>query len=144
MNESLTLTKNGQWLSDGEPVTHAGQVALFFRILRRDEDGCFLEIGREHKRVEVEDTPQFVVRILGDLDQNPKLEFSDGTLEALDPTRLVYSDSEQRLTVTRSIDGMSARFLHVPYHEILQRAVEQGVGFALLLGARLHPLTQSR
>ena len=143
MDESLTLTKNGQWLSDGKPVTHAGQVALFFRILRRDEDGYFLEIGREHKRVEVEDTPQFVVRILDDLDQNPRLEFSDGAIEALEPARLLYSGSDQRLTVTRSTDGITARFLHAPYHEILQRSVEQGDRYALRLGTRLHPLAHA-
>jgi hypothetical protein len=140
MTEDLVLTKFGQWLSNGEPITHAGTVALFFRILRRDEDGYFLEIGREHKRVEVEDTPQFVVRILGDLDRSPELEFSDGAVEALDPARLRYSHSLQRLIIHRAKDGIVARFLHAPYHEILQRAEPQGDGYALRVGERLHAL----
>ncbi len=134
------LTKNGQWLSNGEPITHAGTLALFFRILSRDETGYFLEIGREHQRVEVEDTPQFVVRILGDLNQTPHLEFTDGIKEALDPTRLTYSHSLQRLTAERTSDQMRARFLHAPYHELLQCAFNEGEQYILKIGLTQHPL----
>src|SRR5437016_14636421 len=80
-HEVIILSKNGVWLADGIEITHEGTRRLFAKNLKRDEKGYFIQVGRETKRIEVEDTPYFVQRIEGDLVSGIKLFLNDETSE---------------------------------------------------------------
>src|SRR3954470_432965 len=65
-NEELRLARSGTWLSDGGEITHNETVRLFQRSLKREGNGFVIQVGRESKRVVIEDTPYFVVGLDGD------------------------------------------------------------------------------
>ena len=63
--EVIIITRGGLWLADGQEITHEPTRKLFARSLKKDSQGYFLSIGRETKRIQVEDTAYFVTRIEG-------------------------------------------------------------------------------
>ena len=63
--EIIRLTRDGIWLADGEEISHEPTRRLFARSLKKDEKGYFLHIGREMRRIEVEDTAYFVEGLEG-------------------------------------------------------------------------------
>jgi hypothetical protein len=118
--EVIILNKDGVWIADDSEITHEPTRRLFARSLKKDSEGYFLSIGRETKRIEVEDTAYFVERII-----DQKIELSDGTQEVLDSGTLRYSPS--RLTCRIKNGEEEAKFLRVPYYEIL-RDLEEDAG----------------
>jgi hypothetical protein len=58
----LGITRDGEWLHEGQEITHAGILANLRENLRRDEQGYYLEIGPARVPVEVADAPYVVVR----------------------------------------------------------------------------------
>src|ERR1700733_12586175 len=88
--EVIILNKDGVWIADDSEITHEPTRRLFARSLKKDTEGYYLSIGRETKRIEVEDTAYFVERIV-DNPGDQKIELSDGTQEVLDPGTLKYS-----------------------------------------------------
>jgi hypothetical protein len=134
--EVIRLTQNGVWLSNGEPITHEPTIRAFFRSLKRDETSYFLHIGREMKRIEVEDTAYFIERIEGSPEQGYVLQISDGTKEKLDPLTLRYEPS--RLTCLVHGGDEVAKFLSSPYLEVLRNAEEMnGQYFLVIEGKRV-------
>ncbi len=59
----LRITRDGEWLHDGEEVTHAGILANLRESLRVDERGHYLQIGPARVPVEVDDAPFVVLRV---------------------------------------------------------------------------------
>ena len=102
-NEVIILSYDGVWLADGVEITHDPTRRLFARSIRKDDQGYFLQIGRETKRILVEDTPFFIYRIDGDPIHGFELSLSDETHEKLDPTKLDY------LTGTYLLDQVRPR-----------------------------------
>src|SRR4051812_28158490 len=91
--ETIRLTKDGVFLSDGVEITHERTVEGFHRFLGRDETGYFIRIGSDFKRIEVEDTAYFVTDIdwRGDAgSESVELTLSNGVREKLDPATLGY------------------------------------------------------
>jgi Protein of unknown function (DUF1285). len=135
--ETIRLTANGIFLSDGEEITHARTVEAFHHFLDRDETGYFIRIGRDFKRIEVEDTARFVSEIAwigAPGTENVELTLLDGSRERLDPETLTYRTD--RLTC-RVLGGKEeAKFLRKPYLELLMRALAEGDGYALSIGGR--------
>ena len=88
----LTVNSEGEWLHEGQEITHPGILANFMRNLRRDESGYFIQAGPVRISVEVADVPFVVVRVEA---KGPalRLTINDGTQEPLDPATL-------RLTAT--------------------------------------------
>lgn len=124
--EILTLTREGEWLSNGEPFGHEPTRSLFSKSLKRRSDGSWwLEIGRESKQVRVEDTAYFVLRIEGDRRSGYETLLSDGSREPLRPETLLLTPG--RLTCLTAA-GHEARFLRAPYTDLLMQALEEKNG----------------
>jgi hypothetical protein len=145
IQEILTLSKEGLWLSNGEEVTHDASIRAFFRGLTQDPQGRWVvRIGREEKEVTVEDTPSFVQRLSGspDLGYRIHLLFSENSGgEELQVESLRYRQG--RLTC-RTAQGWEARFLRAPYHEILAGLQKDDQGYFLKIkGARIDLKTDS-
>ena len=122
----------GQWLSDGEPITHELTCRAFHRAIARDEQGYYLKIAHESQRIYVVDTPYFVVQLLlaGDLSQvPPRVRYSDGLTEDLELTSLQITPP--RLCCRRR-SGEWARFLPQPYYELLHCCAHLRDGRAVL------------
>src|SRR5262245_42254867 len=120
-HEELVLSLNGVWLSNGEEVTHEETVRAFHRHLGKDEDGWFIRIGRDFKRVRVEDTAYFVTRIEGAPAQGYRVFLSNGATEPLNAQTLNYRPGR---LVCRLRSGDEAKFLSVPYVELLKHLEE--------------------
>ena len=127
--ETLTLTRNGEWLADGDPITHERTIRAFQGHLAplADGSGWEIRIGRERKRVEVEDTAFFVRSLKGDARSGFMLELTDGSERPLDPHTLHYTPGRLTCRIDwQHPDGMKglaeARFLRGPSLEILSLA----------------------
>ncbi len=135
--EVIVLTKNGVWLADGTEITHDPTRRLFAKSLKKDKAGYFLHIGRETKRIDVEDTAYFVYRvdfIEGDPDRGVELWINDETKERLDPFTLQYRPG--RLVCKIKNGKEEAKFLHAAYFDLLKDLKEDRTHYYLLFGKR--------
>jgi hypothetical protein len=135
--EVIRLTKDGVFLSDGEEIAHARTIEAFHRFLGRDETGYFIKIGRDFKRIEVEDTAYFVTEI--EWDGTPgaetvQLKLNDGTSERLKPETLTYRPD--RLACRIKDGEEEAKFLRKPYLELLMHALAERDGYAISIGGQ--------
>jgi hypothetical protein len=104
----------------------------------RDAEGYFLKIGRETKRIEVEDTAYFVIRIDGSAASGFELLLNDETRERLDPETLKYRPGRLVCAIKKGPNRSEeeAKFLHAPYFELLSLLEEDGKSYFLTLGGR--------
>lgn len=138
-NEVIRLTKNGVWLSDTVEIDHEQTRRMFAKSLEHDAQGWLLKIGRETKRIEVEDTAYFVTRIEGSATQGFEVCLSDESREKLDPSTLSYRPG--RLVCRIKKGKEEAKFLHAPYFEILKDLEEDDTSYWLKLGGKRVQLT---
>ena len=89
----LTINRDGEWLHEGEEITHPGILASLRGNLRRDEAGYFVEAGPVRIPVDVADAPFVATRIEPD-GQTLRLTLNDGTEESLDPATLRFTSGE--------------------------------------------------
>ncbi len=127
--EVIRITRHGVWLADGDEITHEPTRRLFARSLKKDEEGYFLQIGREEKAIEVEDTAYFVTRIFGNPNEGYTLQISDETTERLIPTTLRHQP--ERLTCQIKNGQETAKFLRNPYLELLNELSQDTEGYYL-------------
>lgn len=120
-DETIRITKDGRWLSGGphgqHEITHDEMLRAFKRSVRRDAEGYFIQIGRETKRIEVEDTAFFVELAWKEgsgRDAAIRVRVSDGEERTLDPRSLRLQGT--RLTMPIREGGEEARFLAAAYH----------------------------
>ena len=130
--EVIVITRNGVWLADGVEISHEPTRRLFARSLKKDKDGYTLHIGRETKRIQVEDTAHFVQRIDGNLNEKIQLTLSDESTEILDPSTLIYKPG--RLTCAIHSGQDEAKFLHAPYFDLLKHLQEDASTYFLEFG----------
>lgn len=130
--EVIILSRSGVWIADGVEITHAPTRRLFARSLKRDDQGYFLQIGRETKRITVEDTPYFILRVDGTPSTRITLTLNDETHEPLNPGTLHYSNG--RLTCAVKNGAFEARFLSAPYYDLLSHLEEDENGYFLRFG----------
>jgi hypothetical protein len=141
-HEVIRLTASGVWLADDEEITHERTVSAFQRYLFPTEDGKGWEIriGRERKRIEVEDTAFFVRKIEGTPETGFRVFLTDGTEQELDPNTLRYRPG--RLTCEVLVDRLKkgsagraeARFLRAPYIDILSFIDPENEDYILRIG----------
>lgn len=122
-NETIRVTKDGVWLSNGEPITHARTLEAYNRFLGRDVEGYFIEIGNNFKRIEVEDTPYFVRIAWRNPDGSLHGMLSNGAEIPIDPSKLKLKG--QRLSIGILSDQEEAKFLPQAYHWILMNLGER-------------------
>lgn len=136
--ETIRLTRDGRWLANGEEITHEATVRGFARHLRKDADGYLIAIGRESKRIEVEDTAFFVLGLEGSPLKGWIVRLSNETSQPLDPGTLSYR--AERLTCRVSAAGFDqpeeARFLPAPYMELLRHLEEDDRAYFLIIQGR--------
>ncbi len=131
MNEIIVLTRNGEWLADGTEITHEPTRRLFARSLKHEADGWYLRIGHESKRIEVEDTAYFVIRIDHE-GKAVKLTLNDETFERLDPATLAYRPG--RLICRIKGGNAEAKFLQAPYMDLMRELEEDARGYFIRIG----------
>ena len=83
----LTVNREGEWLHEGQEITHPGILANLMGNLRRDAAGYFIQAGTVRVPVEVADVPFVVVRVEA-VGSVLRLTVNDGTEEPLDPATL--------------------------------------------------------
>jgi hypothetical protein len=118
-NEILRLTQSGIWLANGSEITHQSTVEAFFRNIHRDEQGYLIRIGKESKRIEVEDTAYFVTGLEGSAAKGFLITLSDQSQEKLVPSALSYRPGRLSVAIERRGQKEEARFLHAPYFSLL-------------------------
>ncbi len=133
-HEVITLTRNGLWLTNGQEIEHEATLKLFPKILRRDEQGYFLQLGRESKRITVEDTPYFVTSLEGSAQSGFELILNDESREALDPPTLTYKPGRLACRVKRG--AFEAKFLHGAYFRLLESLEEDGSSYFVVIESR--------
>jgi hypothetical protein len=146
--EVIRLTAEGVWLADGEEITHERTVSAFQRNLVPEEGGPGWEIriGRERKKIEVDDTAFFVRKVEGTPDHGFRLFLTDGTVQELDPKTLQYRPGRLTCEIRwqRELSAASeknqgssgraeARFLRAPYLEILSYVTQKDGRYWLTL-----------
>lgn len=65
----IRITRDGEWLHEGEEVTHPGILTNLRENLLVDAEGHFLQIGPVRVPVEVDDAPFVVIRVAPDGDR---------------------------------------------------------------------------
>jgi len=130
INEQLTLSKEGVWLSNGTEITHEATVRAFFRFLEQDPNSqWWIRIGNEKKPVSIEDTPCFVRQITGSAQEGYRIALLGAQEEAFeDLAEGTLSYRPGRLTC-RTRNGWEARFLRAPYHEFLKGLQQDEWGY---------------
>ncbi len=132
-NETITLTRNGLWIADGVEISHEPTRKLFAKSLKKHEDGTYwLHIGRETKKIQVEDTAYFIIRLEDELHSQITLFINDETSEKLDPETLKYRPG--RLSCQIKNKSEEAKFLHAPYFDLLKFLEEDRSGYFLKFG----------
>jgi hypothetical protein len=132
--EVIRLTANGVWLSDGTEIDHEQTVRMFAKSLHRDAQGYFLRIGRETKRILVEDTAYFVTGIEGAPGEGYELRLSDESRETLDPATLGYRPGRLACRVRSGTE--EAKFLHAAYFDLLRHLEEDQRSYFLTIRGR--------
>jgi hypothetical protein len=140
-NEVITLTRNGVWIADGTEVSHEPTRRLFAKSLKKNGEGYFLAIGRETKRIHVEDTAYFIHRIDGDHSNGFELWISDETKEKLDPQTLSYRPGRLICRIKNGTE--EAKFLHAPYFELLRDINERDGAYWVVIENHLVRLAPS-
>ncbi len=138
---NLRIDRDGNWLSDGIEITHAGILVNLWQNLGRDSQGYYVQAGPVRIPVEVEDTPLVVVRVEAAA-AGLRLILNDGGEEPLDPATLRLASGEVPYCrvrggqfdarLSRAAAWQLAQFIH--YDETSNSAT------LVLAGAR-YPLT---
>lgn len=146
-HEKILLNKEGIFISNGEEISHVRTAEAFHRFIGHDDEGYFIQIGQDFKRIEVEDTAYFVQAIewkngsatgVAAIGAEVYLRLSDGSVETLDPETLNYAD--ERLTCRVKKGKEEAKFLRVPYLEFFLHALENEGDYSIRLGGKNYPL----
>ncbi len=114
----LEIDKDGRWFQNGAEISHPGIRSQFFQALVKTQDGGYqVRIGREVCSVIVHDAP-FVVRTVDvSADGNLLLKLSDDTIETLEPGLLWIGEGNVPY-VTVKAGAFHARFSRPAYYEL--------------------------
>ncbi len=131
----LVLDRDGRWLEGGEEITHERTVEALTRGLTKDESGDFVVVlGRERRKVVVEDAPFVVQRVeAGDGAANGPLTLllGGGIREPLDPATL--SIGAGHVMYARARGGLRARFSRAAYYQLAAFVSEDVAGHFVLV-----------
>jgi hypothetical protein len=128
--ETIVLSSEGVFLSNGEPIAHERTVEAFHRHIGRDDEGFYIEIGHDFKRIEVEDTVYFVFALEWDSD-GCVMVLNDGSRERVKPEALLWS--EGRLVHPVKEGCFEARFTRGTYSEFFLRTLESSDGNGVII-----------
>jgi hypothetical protein len=130
-SEILKLTSSGIWLADGKEISHEPTRKLFARSLKRQGAGYMIQVGRESKPVEVEDTAYFIHRVDGNPAEGFEAWLSDDTREKLDPATLRYRPGRLICKMERNGVLEEVKFLHAAYFDFMKFLREDDFNYFL-------------
>lgn len=137
----IFLDQEGRWFHEGVEITHRRTLELFSRSVRPDPAGGYrLQIGREHARIEVEDTP-YLVRETNFVASRVELKLNDGSREILDPGTL-WVGAGNVLYCRVKEERLPARFLRPAYYQLASRIEQDEEGFFLRAEFHKHYLRE--
>lgn len=118
----------------------------FYQHLLKDESGYFIQIGRQHCRIEVEDTV-YVVRAVywtgigNKFEENVRLLLSDDSIETLDPETLRIGQ-ENILYCRVKASRFDARFSTSSYYHFAENIIYDPLnnGYFIELQGRRHSI----
>jgi len=138
----LVIDKEGRWFQNGAEIIHPEIYRLFNQLLEKAPDGGYLvRMGQEICRVDVEDAPFVVRRLIEDDHDKFLLELNDGTREPFDPKRFWIGG--QNIPYSRVKSGVfHARFSRPAYYQLARYIVtdENEKEFFLLLDGKRVPI----
>jgi uncharacterized protein len=138
----LFIDKEGRWFQNGAEIIHPKIYRQFNEMLEKTPDGGYqVRSGREICRVEVEDAPFVVLRIMEDHDDCPSLELNDGTIEPLDPDRFWIGDENVPYVAVKG-GTFHARFSRPAYYQAARYIVQDEAdrGYYLVIRGKRTPL----
>ena len=120
-------------MADGTEITHHPTLKFFARSLQKDEQGYFLKAGQETKRITVEDTPYFVIRIDSNI-----LTLNDERQVPLDPITLRYAPGRLTCRIPSVFGLAEAKFLRAPYYDVMKTLEQDQKGYWITIqGCRI-------
>lgn len=134
-HESIILTKNGTWLSNGDEIGHPNTCLAFSRNIYRCPEGFQIKLGKEKKVIHVEDTLYFVISIDGSPEIGYSLRLNDGRHVELNPVSLQYKPGRLTCRVFHPNEGTyeEAKFLTTSYYELLKFIEPNEDGFQITI-----------
>ena len=121
----IRVDKEGLWYYQGALMFRKDILEVFFKNLKRDEEGRYLvELEGDKSFIEVEDTP-IVVEAVAKNDRKDReaesieIALSDSTSENLDPSTL-RMNTENVLYCSIRGGALEARFLRAAYYQIAE------------------------
>ncbi len=114
----LFIDKEGRWFQNGAEIIHRRIYLHFNQCLEKTPDGAYqIRWGREICRVQVEDAPFVVERLLDGGPNGLRISLNDGTDEPFDPDFFwIGEENVPYITVKRG--SFHARFSRPAYHEL--------------------------
>lgn len=119
-NIDIFIDKDGNWFCNGEKVKNRKIYLYFMKILKKDENGYFLDDGTTKVYVKVEDTP-FVVRSV-EKREGFLLTLNDETVEKLDLKTLTFKGN---IVYCKVKGGERARFSRPAYYQLAKYIEEE-------------------
>ena len=129
----MRISRDGQWIYQGDPIKREALVRLFATILRREEDGeYYLVTPVEKWRIQVEDTPLLAhsLSVQGE-GRNQKVFLTTNmgeTLVVSDEHPLsvdCYPDSDEPRPVILVRHGVEARLTTAAYYDLAEHLSEK-------------------
>ncbi|MFL1465658.1 DUF1285 domain-containing protein [Marinobacter sp. HN1S83] len=128
----IRITRDGQWIYEGEPLAREAIVRLFSTILRREDDGQYYLVTPVEKwRVQVEDAPLLAhtLQVKGQgadqtlyLTTNVGETLAVGNEHPLSVGRYPGSDEPRPVVVVRH--GLEARLVTAAYYDLAEHVSE--------------------
>jgi uncharacterized protein len=138
----LFIDKEGRWFQNGAEIIHVLIYQQFNQMLEKSQDGFYqVRLGREICRVEVEDAPFVVRRVLDNPDGGLSVELNDGTVEPFAPEHFWIGDSNVPYTMVKNQE-FHARFSRPAYYQLARfiSSDEAGTEFFLNIDGQRWPV----
>lgn len=140
-DDSLVFTKDGVWLHNGEPITHAGIADYFSSRLRYSREHQTYVVAAEGRSVRavVEDTPVVVRTLAGDAETGWTALLSGGKTESLQCGTLSVTGAGEWYCLTGP-EGTRTRLLRPAIQHLAPSVEEEEGRFVLVTAKRTYPL----
>lgn len=120
----LVIDKDGRWFQNGAEIVHPSVYRQFCAMLEHTADGGYqVRMDKEVCRVEVEDAPFVILRVM-EQDSGPfLLLLNDGTTEPFDPDQFwIGEHNVPYCTVKNRV--FHARFSRPAYYQLASHIVQ--------------------
>jgi uncharacterized protein len=119
----LVIDKEGRWFQNGAEIIHREIYLMFNKLLEKTSQGTYqVKMGKEICRVEVEDAPFVVQRVVEADSTRIMIELNDGTEEVFSPEEFWIGG--ENIPYSRIKDGeFHARYSRPAYYQLAKHIV---------------------